>query len=78
MSDRDEFGYRRDPRVRELHGVQVAEGKHSETLQPIIVLYVREDEDGEQIGYALPVDIAEGLAGELARWVRRAREKHWE
>lgn len=76
--DRDAFGYTREP-VQHIpvYGCQVAEGKVVDTLEPAVFVYFR-DERGNRTGYMLTPDMAEGLAGELERWARRAREKHWE
>lgn len=74
----DAFGYSNDPRVADVYGIQVAEGKRKDTLEPVVVIYFRASEDEEQVGFAVPLDMAENLVGELQRWTVRAREKHWE
>lgn len=83
MSEEDfaaAFGYRAgDARVtHQPFSVQVAEGKNSATLEPLIVLSVRYEEGSEQEAFLLPLDMAEGLARELIWFVAVARNKHWD
>jgi hypothetical protein len=99
----DAFGYRPElgPSA-EVVGVQVAEGKRPDTLQPVVFVYLRfamddaddfayielpkatdiELPDGvavtAQLALPLSLDQAESLRSELERWIKRAREKHWE
>ncbi|MPY95010.1 MAG: hypothetical protein GEV08_18715 [Acidimicrobiia bacterium] len=78
-ADLEGFGYHADARVvGELTGVQVAEAKHPDTLEPRVVLYLRPVPDAEQVGFAMPPEIADQLADELKRWAQRARDKHFE
>lgn len=72
------FGYQ--PRdLHRVHSVQVAEGKDPQTLQPFVAISFRSQRDPEhQIGFALPLDLAQPLSDELARWAQRARERHYD
>jgi hypothetical protein len=73
------FGYRQDDAAQlKVWSAQVVEGKETDTLMPAVVLKIRVEEDGPQVGFVLSVDGAESLADELKRWAARAREKHYE
>jgi len=74
----DAFGYDANHNVVRPAGMQVAEGKEPETLQPVVILYVRPTPESEQIGYAIPPDVADELAEQLRWGAQRARETHWE
>jgi hypothetical protein len=74
----DVFGYRNAPGVRPAVSLRVGEGKHSETLQPEIMIYFRIEHDEEPVVLALELTLAEFLRDELEHWCRRAHEKHFE
>lgn len=74
-----DFGYTEEPDIGTLLSTEVSEGKHGETLQPVVVLSIRANEaPAERFRVAMPPDAADHLAAELQRWAARAREKHWE
>ena len=78
----DAFGYAPAGPVSSVVGVQVAEAKHADTLEPAVLVRIRLDEseafvlqpDG-RLTVALGLEMAEDLAAELVRWAPRAREK---
>lgn len=72
----DAFGYV-SSELDDVEGLLVREGTHPETLLPVVALFVGLRAD-ERYGYALTLDQAEDLSGQLAWAVQRAREKHWE
>jgi hypothetical protein len=76
--ERDAFGYRTEHDVHPAISLRVGEGKHSETLQPAIMIYFRIEHDEEPVVLALELTLAEFLRDELERWCRRAHEKHFE
>ncbi|HWL44123.1 MAG TPA: hypothetical protein VNQ73_14370 [Ilumatobacter sp.] len=80
-ADRDAFGYSNPQHVHEPVGVQVAEGKHANTLEPRVLIFLRwtrEQPTHERDIIGLAPDQADFLADQLHQWAARAREKHWE
>lgn len=81
------FGYALDPDPPSLqlvaHSAQAMDAKDAETLQPLVVLYMRFDEhDGERVGPPISMvmhpDLADFIADQLHASAARARAHHWE
>jgi hypothetical protein len=71
------FGYRPAPDVLpEPAAARVSEAKHSDTLQPYLVLYFRWDGE-EEVGIPLPLEFATDLLGEAIRCALRADDRHF-
>jgi hypothetical protein len=75
--DRDVFGYRPQSGIRDVFGAQVGDGKHPDTLDPVVVVALWFSEGGDRLEMAFSVDGAERLAEQLTHWAARAREKEF-
>lgn len=77
-SEPNGFGYTTEVVVpRETFGVQVAEGKDSDTLEPLVIMRLRWPLEAAQVSFAFDPDLADQFADELRRWAQRARAKHY-